>query len=149
MSFKNAGVALNPNQIGWINVTLTIFLQLTRVLVNKFSLADGGISNEGWEDLLAVDADGMSKIVKWVHDWCRGNDRLNKVEEFLCTLLEDEVIKSNRMVQVGMDAVAQLLHLRIHCGSMISRRFDHVNFEVNYKHAYFILNGRRILRFKN
>ena len=72
----------------------------------------------------------MSKLVKWIHDWCRGNDRLNKIEEFLCTLTEDEIINSNRMIQVGTDAVAQLLHLRIHCGMMITRRFDHMNFEV-------------------
>ena len=75
----------------------------------------------------------MPNIIKWIHDWCRGNDRLNKVEEFLCTIIDDEVIKSNRLVQVGIDAVAQLIHLRIHCGPMITRRFEHLNFEVNQK----------------
>ena len=79
----------------------------------------------------------MPKIIQWIHDWCRGNDRLNTVEEFLCTLIVDEVINSKRLVQVGIDATAQLIHLRIHCGTMITRRYDHLNFEVNY--AYFIL----------
>ena len=109
-----------------------------RSLLAKFNLSEGGLDDVTWDDLVNPDESGMPKVIKWVHDWCRGNDRLNTIEEFLCILLEDEVIKSNRLVHVGVDAVAQLLHLRIHCGTMITRRFDHLNYEVGYC-AYMIL----------
>ena len=111
---------------------------MARAILSKFNLAAGGIKDADWIELLSSDENGMPRILKWIHDWCQGNDKLNHVEEFLCTLIVDEVIKTDRMVDVGSDAVAQLIHLRIHCGSMITRRFDHLNNEVRY--LFFVIS---------
>ena len=97
---------------------------------NQLDVSKCGIDDAIWNDLLERRDTGESKLISWVRAWCSGLDSLRRIEEFLCTLLEDDLISTDRLINTGVDAMAQLIHLRIYSGNMIQRRFDFMNYEV-------------------
>ena len=104
---------------------------MARAVRTQFDMSQYGIDDTNWSALLEVDDSGMPGIIAWIRKWCEGNDNHNRVEEFLCILAVDDIIESNRLVEAGIDVVAQLIHLRIYMGHMILRRFDNIIYEVS------------------